>query len=278
MTVLIDPHLLIAPTTCGELDEELFWQRLVTVASAGRAEIGHETFHWVVDRLQHLGYPDQQVNFGPPYFARECQSAMEKLLSRVSKGTNEVVEHALHPSYLGDTDARLCIIIDSVEHSDSLEALLSDPAHWNPSVGSATLGPITFELLFDPEAEPAGASAADIKEAFVGRRLHLVGGAQTASALANFDSVLGVASEDVHWVVGEKSKPPRELDKKWSGLDPSRDVAICITGRVGHATSEQARTAAEKRGLTLIYCPTQGQIVDYLIEWAGRQPKAAATE
>ncbi|MFL2002208.1 hypothetical protein [Microbacterium sp. A1-JK] len=274
MTVLIDPHLLIAPTTCGPIDQEAFWKRVVSIAGTSKV-IGHEAFHWVIDQLGALGYPEQQVNFGPPTFGRECQIAMERILSRVSRGPGEAEALELTPAYLGEEAAQLAIVMDATEHRGELDALLSDYNYWSAPTDAINLGSDAVELLIDSELEPKAFDAARVKRVFAGLHLHVVGGGATPSAIDDFAHRLGIPEANVHWVESEKSKPPRDLDKTWGSLDPQRDVALCVTGRVSHATWEKGEKAATKRGLTMLECPSQGRIVDLLIAWSKKQSDPA---
>lgn len=275
MTILADPHLLVAPTTCECVDEEEFWKRVVLLGEVSRVELGLESFHWVVSQLEKLGYPDQKIDFGPPRFGRECQVAIESILTRVSDGHGESADEEVQPDYLGDVDARLCIVFDATAHGDSLDAIVSDARHWDSTEAAVRIGERSIELIFDPTQEPSATRADAIKTTFEGHRLHLVGGSPTASALSMFESVLGLQAADVHWIPSEKSKPPRNIDERWSGLDPARDVTICITGRVSHAVWEQADKAAAKAGLVMIECQTQGMLIAALTEWATRHSRAA---
>lgn len=272
MTTLTDPHLLIAPTTCTCADEEEFWKRVVLLGEVNRVELGLESFHWVIARLEKLGYPEQRINFGPPRFARECQVALQSILTRVSNGDREPTDEEIRPEYLGEVDARLCIVFDATAHGDSLDAILSDGRYWDPTESAVCIGARSVELIFDPQQEPSALRAEAIKSKFRKRRLHLVGGSPTASATAMLESTFGLQASDVNWIASEKSKPPRNIDERWSGLDATRDVAVCITGRVSHAVWEQADKAARKAGLEMIECATQGMLASALTEWAARQP------
>jgi hypothetical protein len=278
MTLLIDPHLLIVPTECGIIDAPVFWQRVVDIAAADHAQIGHEAFHWVVGQLAHLGYPEKQVDFGPVDFRRECQKAMERILSRVTRGSDEVEECTLSPDYRGSAEARLCILMDTTEHGDHVDALLSDKNHWRPSGDLVSVGKRDIELLFRVDQEPKSFATAAIKSVFAKRRVHVLGGSITDSALASLRSQLGLPDDAVHWITSEKSKPARDIDKRWAQLDPARDVAVCITGRVSHSVWEQGDKAAAKRGLEMIECSTQGQLVESLRSWARVQNRIDAME
>lgn len=267
---LLDPHILIPLTQQGVSDDEEFWQRVVDVAASGSFSIGHESFHWVVDQLKEKGYPDQNIDFGPPEFRRECQTAVEKILTRVSRGNEDIVEATLSPAFLGDANAGLSIVMDTTQHGALVAALLSDPRHWASKESLLTIGDLEVELLYDPSAEPAVLSSRAVKDKFKNRRLHVVGGELNAALAHALEDELGLSASSIQWIVSEKAKPARGLDKRWGSLDPSVDIAVCITGRVPHAVWEQADKAAEKCGLRMIECPSQGQLIDALQGWASQ--------
>lgn len=273
MTILLDPHLLVAPTTCPSIDEDSFWQRVVDVATKDRVQIGHEAFHWVVAQLQHLGYPNARVDFGPPSFRRECQSAIERILSRVSSGREAVEDSDLSPEYAGSEDARLSIVMDATEHGENLDALMTDANHWVSPGDSLSVGQHQIELLFDIDKEPRALTAEAIKSKFQARRLYVLGGSKTDSAIANLKDQLGLNEGSISWITSEKSKPARDVDKRWAGLDAERDIAICITGRVSHSVWEMGDKIAAKRGIRMIECASQGQLVEVLKTWARGQPR-----
>lgn len=277
MTVLIDPHALVVPTTCVAADELIFWERVVEAAALDKVQIGHESFYWVISQLEHLGYPEAQVDFGPPSFSRECQSAMEKILSRVSRGVRDAEDRKMTPEYLGSEEAALCISMDTTEHGGDVDALVSDVNYWAEPGDSLSLGALVIELLFDVNKETRAVAAADLRAFFGKRRIHVVGGSITNSAIKQIQSELGVSEGAIQWIASEKSKPARDIDKRWAGLDPKRDVTVCITGRVSHSVWMAADKASNKSGLQMVECASQGQIVGSLRSWAALQLRADGT-
>jgi hypothetical protein len=268
---LLDPHILVPLSQQGVADDEEFWQRVVNVAANGAFSIGHESFHWVIDQLQEKGYPDRKIDFGPPEFRRECQTAVEKILSRVSRGSDDIVETTLSPAYLGDANAGLSIVMDTTQHGALVAAIMSDTRHWESEEELLKVGDLELELIYDPSAEPAVFSTQALKAKFNDRRLHVVGGELNASLAHALEAELGLLPSSVQWIFSEKAKPARDLDKRWGSLDPAVDIAVCITGRVSHAVWEQADKAAVKCGVKMIECPSQGQLIDTLRVWASQR-------
>ncbi|WP_270411405.1 hypothetical protein [Microbacterium maritypicum] len=266
MTALVDPHVLVE-TDFHTLDED-FWKRIVAIAKAKHLQIGHEAFHWVVAQLTALGYPAERVDFGPANFSRECQSAMEGILSRVSKGEATPEDVTVDPTYLGSEEAELALIIDITSHGAMVNALMSDRLHWDGAGASLRFGDVEIELLTDPAKEPSALDREEVRAYFSARRINILGGSATRTTLAALEDELGITEEQVRWVESEISRPPRSWDKAWGQLQPDRDVAICNTGRVSHSVWEKGDKAAAGCGVSMLECDSQGQIVPTLQRWA----------
>lgn len=267
MSILLDPHLIVERENLTPADRNAHWYRVVALAANRTLTLGHESFHWILGQLQSTGFPAKQVNFGPPGFNRDCQKAVDSLLTRVARGSEMPSEHDPVPEYLGNSDARLSLILDSTEHRNSCSALMSTEAHWTAPSHEVTIGPAVMELLSDPSAEPASAAKARVHEALSRYRLHIVGGSPTASALRSIVEELGIPAERVDWTASEKAKPPRGMDKKWGALSADRDITLCVTGRVSHAVWEQSEKASESCGVKMLECATQGMIVNTVRTW-----------
>lgn len=268
MSALVDPHLLVETSPQSKTDEEAFWQRVVAIAGAKHIQIGHEGFHWVIQQLQALGYPAQRIDFGPRDFGRECQSAIESILSRISRGNQTASEVDFRPEYIAGTDVALALAMDLTEHGGSIHSLMSDHTHWAERSTFVDVGEMRVELLLHPAQKPKAADDEAIKSWFASRRIHVLGGSPTSLLLASIGDSLGVSLDQIHWVESEASKPPRNLDKAWSGLKPERDVALCNTARIGHKSWEKGDKAAKGCGVTMLECSGHGLIVSTLRNWA----------
>ncbi|MFH8249492.1 hypothetical protein ACH3VR_03885 [Microbacterium sp. B2969] len=274
MTVLVDPHLIVRREGISSLPEDEFWRRVVEVAARDDFAVGHETFHWIIQRLMVLGYPDQNVEIGESSFRRESRVALDRLLARVSRGSSPPDDAALRPEYLGDSDAELSLIMDATEHAPELDAVMSCTSQWNPAEAHLVFGNLRVEALYDADREPASSAREHVASVFSDRRIHILGGAPTPSALRDIETELGVRPDRVLWIASEKSKPPRNLDERWGSLNPTVDIALCVTGRVAHSSWEAGESAARSCGVEMLECASQGRIVATLHEWARRQSRA----
>ena len=100
---------------------------------------------------------------------------------------------------------------------------------------------------------------------FDGKRIHVVGGQPDRFVSDAIADCTGISADELIWLPCERAKPPRNLDQRWSGLSPERDVTICITGRVGHSTSHKAKTAASKKAVVHLQVETANEIVEALV-------------
>jgi len=265
--MLVDPHTIIERPELAPNDRSIHWADVVSLAANHTIQLGHESFHWIVKQLQATGFPAQMVNFGPEGFGRDCQVALEQILSRVSRGSQEAVDSEIVPSYILDGDARLSLILDATEHADVTSALYTKQGHWSEPSTTAAFGSVRYDLIEDPTFDESATAQARSRLKVESMSLHVVGGAPTPSALRKLEEELGIPTDRVSWTRSEKAKPPRDMDRKWGSLDPKKDLALCITGRVSHAVWEQCEKAAASCGVRMLECATQGRIVETIQAW-----------
>ena len=103
------------------------------------------------------------------------------------------------------------------------------------------------------------------KMRFSGKRLHIVGGQPSEHVIARIKEMTGIDGRRISWLPSEKSKPPRDLDKRWKNLQNGRDITVCVTGRIGHASALVAQTTARKAGVTYIEVETANEIANALL-------------
>jgi hypothetical protein len=90
------------------------------------------------------------------------------------------------------------------------------------------------------------------RDRFAGARLHIAGDQPSDYVIAKIKEATGLDARKISWLAAEKSKAPRHLDNRWRSLKAGRDIAICITGRIGHASAAAAQAAANKAGVRYI--------------------------
>jgi hypothetical protein len=95
-----------------------------------------------------------------------------------------------------------------------------------------------------------------------GRRLHIVGGRSEDRILSDIADCLGVPPENVDWESCERRTKPKL--SSWTNLRADRDVAVCITGHIGHASSEKALELAGRARVVCLSVRCGGDIVEGL--------------
>lgn len=271
VTLLIDPVILLRPLqeSLDSDSKETFWRAIVEWASDARVRIGEESHALVVGKLAQYGYPDNDLDL-PLSARREYQAALSKLLGRVQPTVDRAAsEVTLSVVYLGSDIALLALSFDipgSV--SAGIRGLATDTENWDDPNSSVVKvdppPPADIELCFTPGAELDVESVASMREFYLGRQLFLVGGQVENRVVAQIIERTGIEESAIRWLPCEKAKPPRDLDKRWKHLDPNRDVTVCVTGRVGHATSLAAASAARKSGTVHLQVEHVSEIVGAL--------------
>lgn len=269
MNLLLDPLLLAPPGSPGEplpANSE-FWQCIVEWASDRRAKLGPESHAVICEQYAQYGYPANNLEFGSTALRRDYQTALGRLLSRVLPYVREPGERDFEPGYMGNEHQSLALQFDIVGTMNSVAGLATSASNWSFATDHVTLDPPQPPKL--PLCMVAGSElAAERQEAvfkfFKGVTLHIVGARPESPILERLALEIGIAETDIRWLACERARPPRDLDARWSGLAPKSDVTVCITGRVGHATSAKAQRAAKKADVVHLQVETPTKLVDAL--------------
>lgn len=278
MTLLLDPQMLVPPVDATELaDATHFWIRIIRWASDTRARLGSESHALVCTHYAKFGYPNDRLDLRVPHLSREYQAALSRLLSRVLVHDADCEDRAFEPTYVGGEDAYLALQWDISGTSSAEDPVLgigTSPEDWSDATASVVsvspTPPPQLELCFDAGATLAAEQDESVRNYFDGFRLHLVGGRPDSNVLATIAETTGLSEGDISWIPCEKAKPPRNLDERWGGLRPTQDITICITGRVGHATSGKAKVAATKAGVTHLQVESANDVCGALRQLAAR--------
>lgn len=259
MKLLLDPVLLLdLDLEDMNLNRELErWDQVVDWSNDERVRLGAASCDLILDRLQDVGYPDNRLELQNLPGLRAYSDALNKLLARVLTHQRPTVDLSLSPRHNGDRNAGRALCMDIAgTNVGAVYGVATRKEHWEEGVWESLKisppPPGRLELCFEPNQELQVEGKARMKEFFYGRRLHIVGGKVSQRLISEIGETFGVARKSINWLPCEKSKPPNDLASRWSGLRPERDVAICITGRVGHATSGNAEAAASKAGVPYI--------------------------
>ncbi len=273
--LLLDPLLAIPPAhPSGTLTSSPeFWQRILDWANDKRVFVGAESHAVIYEAYARHGYPEQSLDIAHSPSRREYQAALSSLLSRIQRHTFESGERDFTPEYAGSAEISLALQLDlSGTAGTPICAVATSDSHWRGGI-EETLRlnpppPSDVEMCCVAGAELRAESRAKIQNFFAGKRLHIVGGQVDSRVITALCDRLALDPGDIEWLPCEKSKPPRDLEKRWSKLDPARDLTVCITGRVGHATSMLAAKAARKSGASHLLAEFGGDIEKSLVDFA----------
>lgn len=268
MRLLIDPGILVAP---GERAlHQRYWERLVDWSLDSRAYLGEHSQKRVLDSFAEYGYPHNELNLHPPALRGAFSRALNIVLSRVAQLNGEDAEvRSFAPPYRGD-----------YEHGRALGRDVAGTLHL-PIGGIATVvdswddevtqvdcvpsPPAELHLCREPGLQLPAEFDAAVAAFFSTRRVHIVGGRPEERVVRRIEEGPLALAGRLSWIPSEKNKPPRGLDRSWSGLSPDIDVTVCITGRIGHAASGKAATVAMSRGVAHLKVESANGIESALI-------------
>jgi hypothetical protein len=278
MTLLLDPRLLTPP---GQPDSTVsasaaFWTRILGWATDKRAKLGEDSHSLVCSGYAVYGYPDHDLPLAETPLKREYRAALNRILARVELHVAESGERAFTPSYLGTSDEALALQLDvSGTYGAPVIGIATASNHWSDieanHVKIIPPPPTRLALCCLPGAEVLSERQHRIANFYVGLRIHIVGAIPSQRIMEQILEVTGMTRSNLSWIPCEKSRPPRNLDDRWRHLEPSRDVTVCITGRVGHATSNKAQRVANHAGVIHLKVELPSQLPDELAALALRQ-------
>lgn len=218
----------------------------------------------VYERFAQIGYPQQRLEVFPAELQREYRKALDTLLSRVEPvGTEAATRTAMSPAYVGDADAAEALAADLVGALRAPSAVGTCLGHWESWTGELRCvppPPERVELIAHPGADLREDGFRRARRFLEGRTLRIVGSRPERGVLGRFEEELGVAATGIDWLASEKHKRPN-VKRAWANLGYDRDVAICVTGRVAHCTSDAAEKAA-RRGVLYLEVESAARIPD----------------
>jgi hypothetical protein len=265
---LLDPGEFEAPQTDDAEAWTRFWLGLIRWEGDGRVKIGTNSLglamaHGICEHVEAEGF-----DF-PPHSRRDRRSAVYKLLSRVAnvESPGRIVE--FEPRYLGAREFADALARDLTSCTEreggAVVALATRPERWKTGTRRSACQPpppTSIELCMHPNDAVGQERLLRSRSWLKGRRLHIVGGRSEDRILSDIADCLGVPPENVDWESCELRKKPKL--SSWTNLRADRDVAVCITGHIGHASSEKALELAGRARVVCLSVRCGGDIVEGL--------------
>lgn len=269
MRLLIDPQVLTRLTIGSDSDRTAaYWMRLVDWATDRRVGIGEATYGYVYETFARFGYPEQNLEVQPPALRNEFMRALGTILARVVMHCQPAAQTSMDAVYLGHDQASESLRSDaSGTCGQDVAAIASESDHWESAPAIIRFSPPPpeeLELCTEPGQELRAQVAEACREFYLGKRVHIVGGQRVERDVLATQTATGLPADSITWIPSEKGKPARDISNRWSGLDPDRDVTVCVTGRIGHAQSAAAAAAATRRGCVHLLVETSRDLPDVL--------------
>lgn len=262
--VLLDPGLVIPQKDPSPQTLAVFWLRFSEWIGDGRTRLGARAYASLSLMYGELDDP----GYVPPPLKRDVHSTIGKMLSRpplqhiIEDGDVQLTAH-----YLSE-HTRQTLLDDLVGSSLSHEVVLgSDKALWGapPStIGCIPAPPVAVTVHFEPGLPTAEERLQARTQWFVGRKVVIVGGQVDRHIQQALIDEVGVDRSKLVWIPSEYNKKAANIPAVIAGLDPTSSIVICITGKVGHATSGSVEAACKKNRLAYNYVEHASSIAEKL--------------
>lgn len=255
-TVLMDPAFLVPPESDDPAVWGRFWLRIIEWEVDRRVRIGPATFRFATQNVNLYELASRPHADWPPHSVRERRRALGALLARLLSSDVNGGADQVRPDYLGPTAALEVLLQDlplSCFSPSAVAALATSEDMWS-EVGTEARcvppPPEVVELLFQPRGKLRSDRLERARLRLSGKRVKIVGGQPSSRVINEIVERLGLSESDVNWTPSECHKKP-SFDS-WRGLHRDRDVTVCITGRIGHASSQKAAIIAQRAQVQLI--------------------------
>lgn len=260
MTLLIDPGLLEPPNE-GSDSWSKYWIRLMDWTTDRRVRVGIHTFELATHELQLFDVIESDIANYPPHTRHDRRRALHQLMSRVQQASSDRAPGRLHPEHLVSARAAGALAADLSRCQDAespVEGVASDRDCWAEETFEGVCippPPSRFEICLTPEAPLQNDTRTRLRALITGKRVCIVGGQQDPRV----EQEVSELGAEVVWFPCERHKKPNL--ERWRALRPDQDIAVCITGRIGHATSNKASEMARKCGVVYVEAYQVGDIL-----------------
>ena len=271
--LLIDPRLLNPTSAAIGNGAKAFeyWELVVNWSRDKRALLGVHSRDLLSENFAKFGYPQNSVPVAVPALHGPCCAAINAIMSRVLVSAGDVEDRTFLPRYLGTDDELMALQMDvSSSAVNGVIGLATSPTNWEELRDTVkVLPPPPMELLmcFDPSAELDIERDNSVREFYDSKRIFIVGGRPDRTSLKKLEA-LGITERNVEWIKSEKTQRPQDLDQKWSGLNPERDITACVTGRIGHPQAEKAKSLADRRDVPHLRGDSPSDVIAVLEDFA----------
>ncbi|HEY9311362.1 hypothetical protein [Williamsia sp.] len=280
MKILVDARIVLLPVdTIEEKSLLKFWSSLVDWSTDKRLVMGSETLRFVLEQYADRKFPESDIAFYPRELRNEYRRAFHSLISRQVDSTARPPRRSLDPAYVGGNRESEVLQLDiSGSVGNEVVAIATIETSWSRMESAVAIDPAppeSLELCFEPHRQLSVERTGAIAGIFSGQRLHIVGGKASEHVVEAICRATGLSLADIEWIPSEKGKKPRDLDKRWGNLRPGKDIALCVTGRIGHSEARAAKIAAVGCGVVYFEVESVNEIAVRLVSEMVSKPPAA---
>ena len=258
--VLLDPGLVVPAEDIDPKALPDFWTQLVEWQADSRFVLGQRTYDaltsFYVDAVC-VG-PDQWV---PRGMSTSIHGAVGRLLGRSPVAHSTMNWPAeLRPVYIGPPDLGPILVDDLHRTCEDAQMILgSTESHWAtvPAfVEAFPPPPGRMTVILAPCLPTQEDVRASLRARFLDTSLVIVGGQADQRLLTALNTELGIPSERIEWIPSEKNKPPRNLAAVIRGAALRAALVVCVTGKIGHASSNKLRDECASSGIVPLLVET----------------------
>jgi hypothetical protein len=264
---ILDPTIAL-PIPAASIE---FWERFMAWSRDSRVTLGAATYDELADRYSTRICTDG--NYIPAGLSKGVHRAVNSLLARPpAAGDKAEIDVLLKPPFLGLEEHARFLSADIGRLPDPVLVVGSVSENWDSGITQTqnVASAVPRVLLHFSPSMPTPEELATLRsKALSATRVLVVGSQPDVRLIAVLEDRLGLGG-NLAWVPCERHKPPRNLDAQIRGLAGSPAVVICITGRVGHATSGKVKTATNTHSVFLIEVETAPEVVSSLEALADR--------
>ena len=257
--VLLDPGLVVPAEDIDPMALPDFWTQLVEWQADSRFVLGPRTYDALTSFYVNavcVG-PDQWV---PRGMSTSIHGAIGRLLGRSPVAHSTMNRPAeLTPVYVGSTALASILVDDLCTCEDAQMILGSNESHWATVpdyVEAFPPPPGRVTVILTPCLPTQEDVRASMHTRFRDTSLVIVGGQADQRLLTALNTELGIPSERIEWIPSEKNKPPRNLAAVIRGAALRAALVVCVTGKIGHASSNKLRDECASSGIVPLLVET----------------------
>lgn len=265
--VLIDPSVAVVSSEGDWAVVAERWANLVAWYGDSRTRLGAATFQELTRLFADISSSGSPVPAAMRKSAYRCVGGM---LSRGPVGDLDSCGGELDSSYDGSVaeGEMLCIDLGAAE-GEPVIALGTQNSVWPSGCADATHTEpaLSLPLHFEPNLPTPNELRSKRASKYASSSVVIVGGQVEPRVLDELELELGIARKNLRWIPSELHKKPRNLDQMVAGAAVSGAYVICVTGRVGHSTSNALFAESSKRGTKYIEAETPNGILAAILDF-----------